>query len=218
VVAVVPEFRNEPLIDFRQAEMRARMEEALALVRASFGRTYPLIVGGERLTSDQEIVSVDPALPSRVVGRVAKARPEHVDMALAAAWDAFPAWRDVDPEVRAAVLFKAAAEMRRRRFELMAWEVYEASKSWSEADADVAEAIDFLEYYGRQMLRLARPVELVPIPGEDVHAFYIPLGAGVIIPPWNFPLAILTGMTAAAVVTGNTVVLKPASWRRSSWR
>jgi 1-pyrroline-5-carboxylate dehydrogenase len=187
------------------------MEEALGRVRETFGRRYPLIIGGEEVESDGEIVSQNPSHPDEVVGIVAKARRHHVDQALEAATQAFTTWREVPAHARATVLFKAAAEMRRRKFDLIAYEIYEAGKSWAEADADVAEAIDFLEYYGRQMIRLAEPVPLTPLPGEEVSAFYIPLGVGAIIPPWNFPLAILTGMTAGPVVAGNTVVLKPAS-------
>jgi 1-pyrroline-5-carboxylate dehydrogenase len=208
---VMEPFRNEPYIDFRDPAARAAMEEALAATRRAFGAKYPLRIGGESVEAEEEIVSVDPADPDTVVGRVAKARRAHVEDALRAAWDAFPAWRDLPAQERASFLFKAAAELRRQKFALAALEVYEASKSWAEADADVAEAIDFLEYYGRQMLRLAEPVPVTSLPGEETSAFYIPLGVGAIIPPWNFPLAILAGMTTSAVVAGNTVVLKPAS-------
>lgn len=208
---MVPPFVNEPLIDFRDPARREAMLEALRRVRGEFGRTYPLILGGRRLETRERIRSLNPSDPDTTVGEVAKAERSHVEAALEAAWAAFPAWRDLPVASRATLLFKLAACMRRRKLELIAWEVYEAAKSWSEADADVAEAIDFCEYYGRAMLRLAEPVPLTPVPGEVVRAFYIPLGAGVIIPPWNFPLAILTGMTTSAIVAGNTVVLKPAS-------
>jgi 1-pyrroline-5-carboxylate dehydrogenase len=199
------------LIDFSQPYNQAAMMQALDAVRGQFGQQYPLIIGGDAYSSADQTVSRNPARPDEVVGRVSKAGAEHIDRALDAAWRAFAQWKRVAPEQRARVLFKAAALMRRRRWELAAWEVYEAGKPWPEADADVAEAIDFLEYYGRQMLRLAQPIALTPLEGEDDTAFYVPLGVGAIIPPWNFPLAILTGMTAAALVTGNCVILKPAS-------
>lgn len=134
-----------------------------------------------------------------------------MEKAFAAANAAFATWQFVDPQVRAGYLFKAAAVMRRRKFEFAAWMVYESGKNWGEADADVAEAIDFLEFYGREMIRLGRPQPLVQLEGEDNRLTYIPLGVGVVIPPWNFPLAIMAGMTAAAIVSGNTVLLKPAA-------
>ncbi|MFL5805931.1 MAG: L-glutamate gamma-semialdehyde dehydrogenase [Roseiflexaceae bacterium] len=207
----LPEFRNEPFIDFSQPENAAAMQQALAEVRAQFGQTYPLIIGGERIATDKTIESRNPANPSELVGRVASATVELADRALETANQAFATWRKVPAEQRAEYLFKAAAELRRRRFELNAWLVYEVSKSWAEADGDIAESIDFCEFYGREMLRLAGPQPLYPLPGEDDQLRYIPLGAGVAIPPWNFPCAIMVGLVVAPVVAGNTVVLKPAS-------
>ncbi|EKP94894.1 L-glutamate gamma-semialdehyde dehydrogenase [Thermaerobacter subterraneus] len=207
----VPEFRNEPLTDFTQPAAHQAMTEALARVRAEFGRHYPLWIGGRAVDTPERIVSYNPGRKSEVVGTVARAGREHAEQALAAAWEAFGPWSRLSAAARAAVLFRAAAIMRRRKLELAAWEVYEAGKTWPEADADVAEAIDFLEYYGRQALRLEEPQPLTPLAGEFNEAFYIPLGAGLVVPPWNFPLAILTGTTAGPVVAGNTVVLKPAS-------
>ncbi|MCY0865518.1 MAG: L-glutamate gamma-semialdehyde dehydrogenase [Sulfobacillus sp.] len=209
-MAIQP-YRSEPLTDFHEAENQARMQEALAWVRSQFGKEYPLVIGGVRHTTPDAIVSTNPANPDEIVGRVSKATREHIDQALEAAWDAFAAWKRLTGEERARYLFKAAAIMRRRKWELAAWEVFEAGKPWAEADADVAEAIDFLEYYGRQMIRLSGPIPLTPLVGEEDEAFYVPLGVGAIIPPWNFPLAILTGMSAAAIVAGNPILLKPAS-------
>ncbi|MCY0886807.1 MAG: L-glutamate gamma-semialdehyde dehydrogenase [Firmicutes bacterium] len=209
-MAVEP-YRHEPVLTFSRVEEQAAMRDALARVRTRLGRRYPLIIGGQPRDSGESIVSVNPSRPEEVIGTVARAAPGLIDEALDAAWSAFADWSRTPAAERARVLFKAAAIMRARRLELDAWEVLEAGKSWVEADADVAEAIDFLEYYGRQMIRLAEPVVLTPLPGEDDEAFYIPLGVGAIIPPWNFPLAILTGMSAAAIVAGNTILLKPAS-------
>jgi 1-pyrroline-5-carboxylate dehydrogenase len=208
---VLPEFRNEPFIDFSQPENAAAMQQALAEVRAQFGQTYPLIIGGERVAIDKTIESRNPANPSELVGRVASATVELADRALETATQAFAAWRKVPAEQRAEYLVKAAAELRRRRFELNAWLVYEVSKSWAEADGDIAESIDFCEFYAREMLRLAGPQTVYPLPGEDDQLRYIPLGAGVAIPPWNFPCAIMVGLVVAPMVAGNTVVLKPAS-------
>jgi 1-pyrroline-5-carboxylate dehydrogenase len=187
------------------------MERALAQVRQELGKSYPLIIGGGRVTTANMLVSLNPGQPDEVVGRVYKAGRTEVDQALDAADHAFRSFRRLTAQERARYLYRGAAIMRRRKFELSAWEVVEAGKSWPEADADVAEAIDFLEYYARQAERLSKPVDVVPLNGEDDQAFYIPLGVGAIIPPWNFPLAILSGMTVGAVVAGNTVVLKPAS-------
>jgi len=208
---MISPYRPEPLTDFSDPTHRAAMEAALEQVKVQLGRSYPLIINGERVTTAETLVSTNPGRPDQVVGHVGKANRDHVDAALGAATDAFRHFRRLLPEERARYLYRAAAIMRRRKLELAAWEVFEAGKTWPEADADVAEAIDFLEYYGRQAERLAAPVDVVPLPGEDDQAFYIPLGVGAIIPPWNFPLAILTGMTSSAVVTGNAVVLKPAS-------
>ncbi len=204
-------YRNEPLTDFTQESNRRLLEEALRTVKAQLGGRYTLLIGGVRQSTAEENASTNPGAPSEVVGYVAKATKEHIDEALDAAWRAFDKWKRVPGPARARYLYKAAAVMRRRKFELSAWEVLEAGKTWAEADADVAEAIDFLEYYGRSMERLSRPVELTPLPGEEDTAYYVPLGVGAIIPPWNFPLAILTGLSSSAMVAGNTILLKPAS-------
>ncbi len=204
-------FRNEPFTDFTIEANAAAYRAALERVREQLGQTYPLIIGGEAIATDDTSTSINPANPQQVVGRFAKATTDHADQAIRAAAQAFESWRFVPPAERAGYLLKAAAIMRRRKYELCAWLTYEVSKSWAEADADVAEAIDFCEYYARQMLRLGGPQEVVPFPGETNELRYIPLGVGVVIPPWNFALAIMAGMTTAAIVAGNTVVLKPAS-------
>ncbi len=204
-------YRSEPLTNFSQPENQEAMHRALVQIKSEWGRSYPLIIGGQRIDTEEKMVSFNPAHPDQIVGRVSVADGARIDQALAAGWQAWDEWKRVPGTQRARYLYKAAAIMRRKKFVLSAWEVYEAGKSWGEADADVAEAIDFLEYYGRQMERLSRGVELTPLPGEEDTAFYVPLGVGAIIPPWNFPLAILTGMTSAAIVAGNAVIVKPAS-------
>ncbi len=207
---MITEFVNEPVFGYASQEARERATAALALVRARSGETVPLRIGGkERVPRVREVRN--PSNPEEILGRVAQAGDDEARASVRAADEVFADWRRVPAKERAMILFRAASVMRRRRLELVATEVLEAGKTWPEADADVAEAIDFLEYYGRQMIRLAGPVAVTPIRGEWDEAFYVPLGAGVIIPPWNFPLAILTGMTSAALVTGNPVVLKPAS-------
>ena len=155
--------------------------------------------------------SVSPADPSRVVGTMAKSNVDLANQAIEMAAEAFDAWSRIRPSVRGKILIKGAYIMRRRLYELSAWQCYEVSKSWIEAYADVCETIDFLDFYGREMIRLEGPHPVTPFPGEDNEVRYRPMGVGVVIPPWNFPMAICAGMTTAALVTGNTVVLKPAS-------
>lgn len=208
---MITAFRNEPFTDFSKEENRKAFEASLAKVESELGKHYPLIIGGEEVTTENKITSYNPSNKEEVVGVVSKANQELAEKAMQAATKAFNKWKKVPGEKRARYLFKAAAIMRRRKHEFSAWLVKEAGKSWAEADADTAEAIDFLEFYGREMIRYAQPQPLIPLEGENNELFYIPLGVGVIIPPWNFPLAIMAGMTMAAVVTGNTVVLKPAS-------
>lgn len=205
------EFRNEPFTDFSAEANKQAMEDALRLVEAELGRTYPLVINGEKIQTTKLGGSINPGNKEQLVGQMSQADKEQALAAIAAADTAFADWKLVSPEARAGYLFKAAAEIRRRKFEFSAWLVYEVGKNWGEADADVAEAIDFLEFYGREMLRLAAPQPLTPYPGEHNQLTYIPLGVGVVIPPWNFPFAIMAGMTSAAIVSGNTVVLKPAS-------
>ncbi len=206
---VLPRFTNEPLTDFTYAPPRQAMREALARVRGEFGRSYPLWIGGESIETGEWIESRNPADNTESLGRVAKARISDADQAVAAAHAALPGWRAVSDWDRAAKLFAVARKMRERKFELAAWMVFETGKQWREADADVAEAIDFCEYYGREMLSLTSPRRR-DLPGENNEYFYMPRGVTVVIAPWNFPLAILTGMAVAPLVGGNTVILKPA--------
>jgi 1-pyrroline-5-carboxylate dehydrogenase len=207
-----PPFTNEPLSDFSDPANLAAYREALAQVRQQLGRHWPLIIAGERVDSGKRITSFNPGKPNEIVGTVAAAAPRHADLALKAAWQAFPAWARRSAEDRAAILVKLAAAMRRRKLELAAWETLEASKNWGEAEADVAEAIDFCEYYARQALEFAKPLPIYPYPGEINQSWLQPLGVGVVLPPWNFPLAILVGMAVGPVAAGNTVVVKPSSY------
>jgi RHH-type proline utilization regulon transcriptional repressor/proline dehydrogenase/delta 1-pyrroline-5-carboxylate dehydrogenase len=202
-------FENEPLADFSRESNREAMQQALTDVAALLGRDYPLVINHQTVATDTFLEWRNPSHVTQVVGRSGRATVAHAKQAIAAAHAAFPAWRDTPAEERARFLFRAADAMRRRRFELAAWEVYESGKQWREADADVAEAIDYCIYYGNEMLRLAEPQHR-DVPGEENAYFYEPRGVTVVIAPWNFPLAILCGMTTAALVTGNTVVMKPA--------
>ncbi len=204
-------FRNEAFLDFSKEENARNMREALAKVRKELGREYSLIIGGKKITTHDKIRSINPAKPSEVVGIHQKAGAEHVEPAMAAALAAFATWSQVSPDDRVAILFKAADIIRERRLEFNAWLVFEVAKNWAEADADTCETIDFLEYYAREALRLAHSEPSVQLPGERGTLQYIPLGVGAVIPPWNFPFAIMAGMTAAAIVSGNTVILKPSS-------
>src|SRR5262245_6794134 len=204
------DFRNEPFTDFSKPENAAAMERALAQVKAQLGQTYPLIIDGEKISTEKTIASINPANPSEVVGYASSASAEQAARAIELANERFESWRKVPTRSRADYLFKAADEMRRRKFELSAWIIYEVSKNWAEADADVAEAIDFCVFYAQEMLRLAGPHPVAQLPGEHSELHYVPLGAGVAIPPWNFPLAITTGLVVAPLVAGNTVVLKPS--------
>ncbi|HEV2388015.1 MAG TPA: L-glutamate gamma-semialdehyde dehydrogenase [Candidatus Acidoferrales bacterium] len=205
------EFHNEPVTDFSKPENRRAMEQALEKVKSELGREYPLVIGGEEIRTPEKMHSTNPSHPDQVIGTFQKAAAELAHQAIEAAHQAFGRWRKVSAEERAECLFRTADILRRRRFEMDSWLVYETGKTWPEADADVAETIDFCEFYGREMLRLAGPQPVTPVPGEKNYLVYIPLGVGAVIPPWNFPAAITGGMTAAAVVTGNTVVLKPSS-------
>ena len=205
------EFRNAAYTDFSVPRNRAAMEAAIEKVRSELGGTYPLILGGREVMTERTITSINPAAPSEVIGTFAKAGREEAETAIGAAKETFESWRWTDPLTRAEYAWKAADLMTERRFELAAWMVLETSKSWPEADADVAEAIDFLDFYGREAVRYGGPQPLTPVEGEDVELRYIPLGPVLVIPPWNFPLAILCGMATAAWVSGNTVVLKPSS-------
>jgi 1-pyrroline-5-carboxylate dehydrogenase len=205
-------YKNEPYLDWSDVANVETMRSALQDVSGRLGWSYPLVIGGKRLETDDEIVSVNPANPSQVVGRVATASEREADRALDMATTTFESWSRTAPEARARILLRASAIIKRRRFELLAWEAHEAGKTWAEADAEVAEAIDFMEYYAREMLRLKDGVEIYSIPGEESRYFYQPMGVGVIIAPWNFPVAILMGMSSAAIVAGNTIVMKPSEF------
>jgi 1-pyrroline-5-carboxylate dehydrogenase len=204
-------FRNEPVRTFAGEASRTGMRAALSRVHGTLGLTYPLVIGGERIGGPGTIPSLNPAHPGEIVGDVVAATPQDVHDALDAATAAFAVWSRTPVAERADLLFRAAAALRERKDRFNALMIFEVGKTWVEADADTAEAIDFLEYYGREALRLAEPPPLVPSPyNEDTYLRYLPLGVGAIIPPWNFALAIMAGMTSAALVTGNTVVLKPS--------
>lgn len=205
------EFRNEPFTDFTKEENAQAMRAALAKVKSELGREYPLVIGGERIKAEAKFDSINPANRSEVVGRFQKATKELATRAVEAADKTFATWKQTSAQDRANLLFRVGAILRERKHELSAWMIYEVGKTWPEADGDTAEAIDFCEFYGREMLRYAVPQPLTNLTGEENRMEYIPLGVGAVIPPWNFPLAIMAGMTVASFVTGNTVVVKPSS-------
>lgn len=202
-------FQNEPLTDFAREESRAAMRAALDQVRKEFGRSYPIVIDNKALPIARTLDRENPSRKNELISKVAMATKEHANAAVASCARAFDSWRDTPLEERAGLLRRTADQFRKRRFELSAWIVFESGKPWREADADVAEAIDFCDYYALEMLKLGAP-QTRDVPGEDNRYFYEPRGVSVVIAPWNFPLAILTGMAAAALVAGNTVILKPA--------
>ena len=205
-------FKNEPFTDFvHDGVAKAKMRSALARVRSELGREYNLVIGGEQIRTTGKIKSINPAFPAEVVGIHQKAEAEHADRAMQAALKAFESWKNVPIEERASLLFRAAQIIRERKYEFCAWLVFEVGKNYGEADGDVCEAIDFLEFYAREALRLAQSEPPIQIPGERDEFRYIPLGVGAVISPWNFPFAIMAGMTTAAIVGGNTVIMKPSS-------
>ncbi len=204
-------FTNETVKDFRDPADAAAMKAALAEVKRQFGRHYPLVIDGRKIETEKKIRSLNPANPDEIIGLTSAASKEQANEAIEAAARAFDSWRRLTLEQRAEYVFKAARLLRERRFQYDALLVYEVGKSWPEADGDIAEAIDFLEFYAREALRFAQPQPVVPIEGERNELVYIPLGVGAVIPPWNFAGAIMIGMTAASIVCGNTVVLKPSS-------
>ena len=207
----VAPFRNEAIRDFKDPVDKASLEGALVRARQRLGARYPLVIDGEEVATAGWIRSLNPARPGEIVGEVGAASIEQAQAAVEAAARRFETWKREPVAGRVAVLFRAAELVRERRDDFNALLVLEVGKSWVEADADTAEAIDFLEFYGREALRYEHPPPLTPVAGEQNHLRYIPLGVGVVIPPWNFAFAIMAGMTAAAAVTGNTVVLKPSS-------
>jgi RHH-type proline utilization regulon transcriptional repressor/proline dehydrogenase/delta 1-pyrroline-5-carboxylate dehydrogenase len=205
-----PQFKNEPIADFSKVEFRERMRKALDDVAGELGRTYPLVLGGERVVSADIARSLNPSRTEQVVGLVSRATIALADRALECAHGASATWRETPPAKRAELLLRAADIMSRRRFRLAALEVYEVGKNWREADADVCEAIDYLRYYASELLRLTADTSTVRLLGETNEYLYVPRGVGVIIAPWNFPLAILTGMSSAAIAAGNAIIMKPA--------
>ena len=206
------EFKNEPFTDFSKADEAEAMKAAIEQVRSELGRDYPIIINGEKIDLETKFESINPADKTEIVGRFSDADSDEslTEKAIDAAAEAFKTWRSVSPEERAEYLFKVAAIIRERKHYYSAWMIFETGKTWGEADGDTAEAIDFCEFYGREMLRWAGGQPITKLEGEDNRFEYVPLGVGAIIPPWNFPLAIMAGMTLAAVVTGNTTVLKPS--------
>ncbi len=201
---------NEPFADYSDPDTLAEFKATLAKVEEQLGQEYPLVIGGEKVTTGDWLTSYDPSRKERVVGRAAKASESHIEQAFEAAEKAYAGWSTLSMEARARTLMRLAAIMRRRRVELAGWLVFEASKNYLEAIADVAEAIDFCEYYARRALPLGEPLETHDFPGEENTTVYQPMGVGVVIPPWNFLLAIMVGTTVGPVVVGNTVILKPS--------
>lgn len=206
-----PEFRNEPFLNFSDPAERAKVEKALAELESQFGREYDLVIGGKHLKAPDQFASHNPANPDEVVGLFQLGTPEIGIQAIEVAQKAFKTWQHTPAEQRAEYVFKVADGFRRKRALFNAWLIKEVGKSWVEADADTAEAIDLVEFYGHETLRYGGPQPITPVPGEIPSLRYIPLGVGVVIPPWNFPVAIMAGMTTAAFAAGNTVVLKPSS-------
>jgi 1-pyrroline-5-carboxylate dehydrogenase len=208
---MLPPFKTESYVNFNDPVIRKKMEDALALVESKLGREYPLVINGEHIFTDEKFTSINPGDTSQVIGTFSKCSAELANKAIAAANEAFQTWRFVPAEARARYLLRAAQRCRERVYELTAWMVLEEGKNWLESYGDVAEGIDFLDFYAREAIRLAQPQELTPYPGEENDYHYISLGAGVALPPWNFPFAIMAGITVAPIVTGNTVCLKPAT-------
>jgi 1-pyrroline-5-carboxylate dehydrogenase len=208
--AALPPFRNEPFTDFSAPDNRRAMLDALARVRSELGRTWDLVLGGHPTRTTTKFTSTNPARPAEIVGTHFAAGASEVETAIAAASAAFTPWSRGPAAYRVEILLRTAQLIRERHLDLCAWLVFEVGKNWAEADADVGECIDFLEFYAREALKLDAATTPIQYPGERNVLRYVPLGVGAVIPPWNFPFAIMAGMTAAAIVTGNTVVLKPS--------
>ncbi len=208
-------FENLTPFDFSRQEHIDKQKEAIAGIKKELGKEYPNIIGGQEIFTEKKTVSINPHNPSDVIGTfqkgVQKGGQEHAEQAVQAAANAFETWKKVPSEKRAEFLFKAAEIARRRRYEINAWMILETGKNYAEADADTCEGIDFLEFYGREAIRYGQDQPLTPYPGEKLRYFYIPLGVGICIPPWNFPWAIMVGISSGAIAAGNTVVLKPSS-------
>lgn len=208
---MLPTYRPEPYVNFNEPEQRRKMEEALELVKSKLGRTYPIIIDGERIETGRTFDSINPGNTDQLIGTFHMCTAELADKAIKSAAEAFESWRFVSAEERSRYLLNAAHICRERIYELSAWMVFEEGKNWLEAYADVAEGIDFLEFYAREARRYSGSHELTPYPGHENDFHYIPLGVGVAIPPWNFPFAIMCGITVAPIVCGNTICLKPAT-------
>ncbi len=211
ITTPITPFKNHPFVDFTNREERDGFKKAISEVRAELGKTYPLIIGGKEIETQDKIPSVNPANPDEVIGYISQASKKEVDDAILAAKSVLPEWRDLSAEDRAKYLFKAADYARKNIFKLASWQILEVGKQWDQAHADVAEAIDFLEYYAREMIRLGTPRRMGRAPGEINHLMYQGKGIAAVIAPWNFPLAISCGMCSAAIVCGNPVLYKPAS-------
>jgi len=207
---MLPKFSNEPYLDFSKPENQEPMKKALADLKAKSSQVYDLVIGGKHLKAREQFVSYNPS-DKTPVGTFQKASVKEAEKAVQAALSAFKTWRFMPAIERAGIVLRASRMMKQRRFEFDAAMILEEGKNWLEADADFAEAVDFLEFYAREAIRYDQPCGVTPYPGESQEVRYIPLGVGVVIPPWNFPCAIMAGMTTAAAVTGNTVVLKPSS-------
>jgi len=204
-------FKNEAFVDFSIEANKKAMLAALEAVKKDFNKTYPVVIGGEERMLKETFDSINPSDKKQSVGKFSKGGKAEANEAVAIAKRAFESWRYFPAEERAAIILRAARMMRQKKFELAAWMVYEVGKSWAEADGDIAETIDFCEYYARLAIEMNREESLVSYPGTYNHIRQLPLGVGAVIPPWNFPGAILAGMTSAALVSGNTVVLKPSA-------
>lgn len=207
----ISKFKNEPFTDFSSKKEKKAFLKSLDKITSRFNHEYPIRIGSEKIFTDDKLASYNPSNADQIVGVFQKGTAEHAINIVNVAHETFKSWSKVSPKKRAEYLFKAAKIMRKRKHDFSAMMVYEVGKNWAEADGDTAEAIDFMEFYGREMLRYAEDQPLTKIKGEDNKLSYIPLGVCLIVPPWNFPLAILVGMTTAAIVAGNTVVLKPSS-------
>jgi len=204
-------FENLIYQDFNKPDVFKKQKEALLKVRSNFGKEYPNIINGKEVFTKEKTISINPGNVDEVVGIFQKGGKQEAEQAIQSALKAFESWKNVPAKERAAIVLKAAKAMKKRRNEINAWMISEVGKSYIEADADTCEAIDFLEFYAREAVRYTQKHPLTPLKGEKNDYFYIPLGVGVVIPPWNFPFAILCGMSTAAIVSGNTVVLKPSS-------
>jgi 1-pyrroline-5-carboxylate dehydrogenase len=204
------QFTNEPMIDWTNPENLRRMHEAIEKVRAELGQEYDLVIGGRHVQTGDIAPSVNPAKPSEVVGRHHQAGPNEVEPAMQAALKAFETWSRTSLDERTQLLFRVGQILQKRKFELEAWLVFEVGKNYGEADADIAELIDFCHLYAIEALRLGQAKTVVQLPGENDQFRYVPLGVGAVISPWNFPAAIMGGMTLASIVSGNTVILKPS--------